>query len=374
MKLLVDARTLGKQPSGVGMYLYNFICGLMQYETIQIEVITDVAQSAEMKKLDEAHIPIHGYGKIVEKSVGVYAYFHFVQRVIHEVKPDIFWEGNNLMPIVMKNPYGRIVTTVYDVFPLTAPDGYGRIYPWYFKWNLGKTLRSVDAVIYDSRDAQTEVERYFPVAKGRTSYVSYIITENMPELPVTDDDYFLYIGNLEKRKGTDLLLNAYARYWKEGGRKKLYLAGKIRSEEIDHLLKKCSAEIEGVCYKGYLEPEDKYKMYAACSAFVFPSRAEGFGMPVVEALAYDKEVIVTDLQIFREIAEDAVCCCKMSENIEATIENITRAMHEVDHNRPDAETEKIKSNRRREIVERYRKERLAQGMRDFFEKVMKTGE
>ena len=38
MKILIDARTLGKRPSGVGMYLYNFICGLMQYDTMEMEL------------------------------------------------------------------------------------------------------------------------------------------------------------------------------------------------------------------------------------------------------------------------------------------------------------------------------------------------
>lgn len=89
MKILIDARTLGKRPSGVGMYLYNFICGLMQYDTMKMELLTDVVESAAMKELDEAHIPIHRYGTPVEKSIGVYAYFRFVQNKINEVKPDL---------------------------------------------------------------------------------------------------------------------------------------------------------------------------------------------------------------------------------------------------------------------------------------------
>ena len=52
MKILIDARTLGKRPSGVGMYLYNFICGLMQYDTMEMELLTDVVESAAMKALE----------------------------------------------------------------------------------------------------------------------------------------------------------------------------------------------------------------------------------------------------------------------------------------------------------------------------------
>ena len=215
MKILIDARTLGKRPSGVGMYLYNFICGLMQYDTMEMELLTDVVESAAMKELEKAHIPIYRYGTPVEKSIGVYAYFRFVQNKINEVKPDLFWEVNNLTPVVIRNPYGKTAVTVHDVFPITAPYGYGRLYPYYFKWNLGKTLRHMDAVIYNSLDTKTQVEQYYPAAKALPSCISYIITEEMPSLPVCDEGYFLYIGNLEERKGTDLLLKAYVRYRKD---------------------------------------------------------------------------------------------------------------------------------------------------------------
>ena len=365
MKILIDARTLGKRPSGVGMYLYNFICGLMQYDTMKMELLTDVVESAAMKELDEAHIPIHRYGTPVEKSIGVYAYFRFVQNKINEVKPDLFWEVNNLTPVVIRNPYGKTAVTVHDVFPITAPYGYGRLYPHYFKWNLGKTLRHMDAVIYNSLDTKTQVEQYYPAAKALPSCISYIITEEMPELSIRDEGYFLYIGNLEERKGTDLLLKAYVHYRKDGGTKKLYLAGKIRSDMIETLLGECQKETDGVCYQGYLETEEKYRMYAACSAFLFPSRAEGFGMPVIEALTYRKPVLVSDLPIFHEIAGDAVRYCKL--DTEDAVPQLAAAMRQIG----EAGKESVPDSLCEAVAGRYKKERLAGGLKEFLETIGK---
>jgi glycosyltransferase involved in cell wall biosynthesis len=360
MRLLIDARTLGQRPSGIGMYLYNFICGLQKYSPVTIELVTDVAESAQMRELIKSGLSIHRYGRAIEKSVGVYAYFRFVQKVINQVRPDIFWEGNNLLPLAVKNPYGKVVVTVHDVFPLTEPDCYGRIYPPYFKWNLHKTLRHVDAVLYNSRSTGKEVEREVSEARRIPSYVSYNITEEVPDLTITDEGYYFYVGNLEKRKGTDLLIRAYLRYRESGGTRKLYLAGKIREKEIEEQIEGAKEQIR---YLGYLTREEKYKCYAACSAFVFPSRAEGFGMPVIEALACQKDVLVTDRPIFHEIAGDAVFYCALGGTEEETERNLAREMRKMErvtHKREKSEN----------IVKRYRSERLTEGLLEFFQELL----
>jgi glycosyltransferase involved in cell wall biosynthesis len=337
----------------------------MDYEDIRIELLTDVAESAAILDLARRQIPIRCYGKAVEKSAGVYAYFFFVQKQIREIKPDLFWEGNNLIPIALRNPYGKLAVTVHDVFPITDPDGYGRIYPWYFRWNLRKTLHYVDGVIYNSGDTREQVEHYYPAAKKLAAHISYIITEQMPKIAVTDEGYFLYVGNMEKRKGTDLLLKAYVMYRAQGGQNKLYLAGKMRSGEIEQLLEECKRTTDGICYLGYLESDEKYQQYAACSAFVFPSRAEGFGMPVMEALYYGKKVLVTDLKIFHEIAGDAVMYSRVSADEEETVKNLSDAMLRLEKTGIN-DQETIAANAGREVLARYQAGTLAGQLRQFF--------
>jgi glycosyltransferase involved in cell wall biosynthesis len=369
VKILIDARTLGRRPSGVGMYLYNFICGLLQEKEIQMELVSDVAESTEIQKLKAAQLPLHLYGNTIEKSAGVYAYFHFVQKVIDEVKPDIFWEGNNLIPVVLKNPGGKIIVTVHDIFPVTAPDGYGRIYPYYFRWNLQKTLRHTDAVLYDSWYSKNSTETHFPYAKKVPSFLAYAIIEPVPELEVTDENYFLYIGNLEKRKGTDLLIEAYVKYRQAGGKKKLLLAGKIRSEEITGLLKKYQ-DVDGLCYQGYLSVEEKYKAYAGCSAFVFPSRAEGFGMPVIEALSYEKEVLVSELEIFRELVGDAVHYFSLSDRQQDAIDDLAAKMQQLDEGKTAPADAAIK----REVVRKYQQKQVTGNLMRCLEQIMEKEE
>ena len=302
MKLLIDARNLGSKPSGIGMYAYNWIKALEKNKDINIHVIVDVVESPQVKELQEdSRIIVHSYGTFSNKSASVFKYFKYVKRVIKEAKPDIFWEINNLAPVKIKNPYGKYIVTIHDMFPITMPECFGRIYPFYFKFGMRKTINSVGGIIYNSKCTQDETEKFFPKAKKKKSYISYIIIPKIPEMEVTSKDYFLYMGNLEKRKGVDILLDAYEKYVRGGGNRELVIAGKVRESEIEARLQELTQRLPTLTYLGYVDDETRTRLYRECGCFVFPSRAEGFGMPIIEAMQCGKPVIASNLGIFTEL-------------------------------------------------------------------------
>ena len=70
MKVLIDARSLGRKPSGIGMYIYNFVDELAKKSDWDIRLLTDVVESSEMKKLQEdREIKIYSFGKPVSKNI-----------------------------------------------------------------------------------------------------------------------------------------------------------------------------------------------------------------------------------------------------------------------------------------------------------------
>ncbi|NEX02292.1 Glycosyltransferase involved in cell wall bisynthesis [Pseudobutyrivibrio sp. NOR37] len=307
MKLLIDARNLGSKPSGIGIYAYNWIKAFEENGSLEVHVIVDVIESAQIKELDlNGRVKVHCYGRTSNKSANIFQYFKYVKRLIEQVQPDIFWEVNNLAPIKIKNPYGKYIVTIHDMFPITMPECFGKIYPYYFKYGVAKTIKCVDAILYDSNYSKKETEKYFPLAKKKDSFISYIIIPPIPEMDVEEKDYFLYIGNLEKRKGTDILLDAYQLYVEQGGTRELILAGKIRENDIETRIKELDKKLPGFHYLGYIDDETRTRLYRECGCFVFPSRAEGFGMPIIEAMQCGKPVIASDLEIFEELVGQAI--------------------------------------------------------------------
>lgn len=320
MILLIDARNMGSKPSGIGMYAYNWVKAISKNDHIEVHVIVDVIESNQIKELQsEGKVAIHCMGMYSNKSLSVFKYFKYVQKIINEVKPDIFWEVNNLAPIKLKNPYGEYIVTIHDMFPITMPDCFGKIYPHYFRYGVGKTIKSVDGIIYISNYSKKEVEKYFPRAKGKKNLVGYIIIPPIPNMNVEASDFFLYMGNLEKRKGVDILLDAYEGYVKAVGSKELILAGKVREEDIDEKLKEMSKRTPGLKYLGYVDEETRTRLYRECGCFVFPSRAEGFGMPLIEAMQCGKPVIASDLEIFKELVGDAIETFELNDDGEDAI-------------------------------------------------------
>ena len=175
MKIAVDARTLGSRPSGVGMYLNDFLKQLMKYEDLEFVLISDVAESEYIKSFIKNGIKVYTKGKQVYKSAGVYAYFAYVKKQLDIIKPDIFWEVNTIILINLGGSFKTMIT-IHDMFPIQYVRYFGKIYSYYFKFNLGVTLRHTDMILYNSEQTKDDTEIYFPKAKKIPSCNAYIIS------------------------------------------------------------------------------------------------------------------------------------------------------------------------------------------------------
>lgn len=364
IKLAIDARTMGSRPSGIGMYLFNFLKELAEYEELEPVLITDVDVSEQMRYFKEKDIAVYPMGQKIYQSGGVYKYFKHVQHVLDEVQPDLFWEVNNIIPVKLKGSF-KTVVTIHDVLPMTHTWCYGRVYKWYFMHSMKITLKQADGVIYDSQFSRDDAHRFFKRAALITDMIGYVVISDRKSADkTTEGDYFLYVGNMEMRKGLDILLGGYSKYRENGGTKKLVLAGKmVDKDRLDQMICEVSSKAGGITYNNYVDEDKKNSLYSGCACFVFPSRAEGFGMPVLEAMQYGKPVIASDLKVFHEIAGDEPTYFEL-ENIsdEAACDRLAKAMAEYD--------EKTDTDAYKEVLLRYDGRKLAKNIYVFFAKIV----
>jgi len=116
--------------------------------------------------------------------------------------------------------------------------------------------------------------------------------------------YFLHVGTLQPRKNLDSLITAYERLPAQiRSNRQLVLVGKY-GWAADALRTRLLAlrQQQRVCWIDYVSGEALHALYHGAGAFVFPSLAEGFGLPLLEALAAGLPVVASDLPVLREVA------------------------------------------------------------------------
>lgn len=375
MDLMIDARTMGNRPSGIGLYLYSFLKEIAKEKDIKLYLISDVDVSEEMQDMKSRGAHVILYGKKVFRSAGVFGYFRFVRKMAVRYQPDLFMEPNNLMPLPMTGYKGKTVLVIHDIFPITEPDTYSKLYQLYFRFLIKRSIRRTDLILYNSDNSRQATEKYFPFAKKVKSLITYIIVDkkedfSTSEMPVAsnhpDNHFFLYLGNLAKRKGTDTLIIGYKKYILAGGKRRLYLAGGINEQELPSLIEKTNQEIkektktEMITYLGYISNEEKQRYISNCDCFLFPSRAEGFGIPIIEVMNYYRPVIASDLDIFKEITGDAIRYYKRQPDFEQETAELAAAMLEFDKESP--KSGEVDCKKYKAVIERYSAKALGKRM------------
>lgn len=369
IKIAVDARTLGSRPSGVGMYLNDFLEQLINYDEFEWVLFTDVAKSEYIKRFEARGIRVISWGKPVYKSAGVYLYFNFIRNELKNVSPDIFWEVNTIIPINMGKGFKTLIT-IHDMFPIQYVKYFGKVYSAYFHINLKRTLKRTDMILYNSEQTKADTCMYFPEAAKIASCNVYIISNPLTRyVPPKDENYFLYVGNMEKRKGVDILVKAYREYRKTGGTRPLILAGKMQETDVGKLVEDVLTELDGMTYLGYVSHTTRYDLYNNCSCFVFPSMAEGFGMPLLEVMKHNKPILASDLKIFDEVVGNCVERFSLDGGEEEQIKNLSQAMHNFDKK---ASAGIVDENAYKNALEKFTPDRLGGMVRDFINTQMEN--
>lgn len=119
----------------------------------------------------------------------------------------------------------------------------------------------------------------------------------------SDRPYLLSLATLEPRKNVDLLLKAYNHLVSDGVHMpELVMAGRVGWKVQKTIKESLSSEAGNkIIFTGYIEEMDLPIIYSGARCFVFPSKYEGFGLPPLEALYMKAEVVVSDIEPFREL-------------------------------------------------------------------------
>lgn len=218
----------------------------------------------------------------------------------------------NLWPILRQSGAARIIAMIHDVIPLDYPEFCRPDTAQPFRDNLQALAKNADIFLYNSGDTQTRTEAW--MTKWGESVTGHVVPLGTTPLPVGTGKvpkrpYFVCLGTIEPRKNHRLLLDIWAELHAtlpEDTIPHLHIIGRRGwlNEDVFHDLDTANYMNHTVFEHSELSDLEVGSRLANATALLFPSFAEGFGYPLVEALQLNVPTICSDLASFREIGNN----------------------------------------------------------------------
>jgi len=285
LKISLDATySVGENLSGVGVY--------------SRELLRALAASHPQQPFEFCYRP-HRYAR----SFGALLPANCSRALLFEPvfpRSRAFFHGlNQRLPGIR---FRKTVSTFHDLFVLTGdystPEFRRR-----FAEQARQAAAASDAIIAVSEFTAHQVEQLLSVERARLHVVHHGANRMRPQRLVERENVVLNVGAIQKRKNIARLVEAFERTprgWK------LVLAGSAGygSGEILARIENSPRRVD-IQALGYVSPEELAEWYARARIFAFPSLDEGFGMPVLEAMAAGTPVVAANRAALPEICGDA---------------------------------------------------------------------
>ena len=212
---------------------------------------------------------------------------------------------------------GQVILTVHDLGFYRQPKLYHPLERIYQKISHRLAISKADKIISVSQSTADDIIKYFPGTKNKIKVI-YNGWGQEEFKPINEEiktqirakynlpaNFILYIGRIETKKNIQNLVKAFALLKNQDYH--LVLAGRPGNYGYDEIVALTKQEKikNRIHLLGYIQVEDYQRLLATANLFVFPSKFEGFGIPILEAMGCGVPVIASDILVLREVGGEA---------------------------------------------------------------------
>lgn len=328
---VLDARTATPHFPGIGRYIRNLAEALVP-QLNEDERMTVLA-SPGYKPALPARLTVEFLW--VKASPFSLRQQWAVRRIFRELDATLYHSPYYLMPYSLTCPS---VVTMHDLIPMLLPEYSSRRARWVFRWLVSLALRTSSHTITGSQATRDDILARFSVAPDSLTVVPLAADPDFTVQPADTvhnlrqryrlwDPFVLYVGSNQRHKNLVRLVEAWAEVATHYPHTTLAIAGswiptlpeaRIRAEEL-------GLGENVIRWLGPISEKDLPAFYGAASLFVFPSLYEGFGLPVIEAMACGVPVVCSNASSLPEVVGD--CALQFDPHQTASIAKaLTRAL------------------------------------------------
>ena len=229
-------------------------------------------------------------------------------RKLSNNKMNVFFSPAHYIPRFC--PF-KTVVTIHDLSYLYFPNEFLKKDLYQLKNWTEYALKKSSKIIAVSKTTKKDVIHEYSIPDEKISvvyngYKNTALSPNPYPLTPKSTPYFLYIGTLQPRKNLSLLIGSFSHFHKTHPEYKLILAGKKGwlYEEIFKQVEQMGMS-NYVVFPGFVSEDEKNNLYKNASAFILPSLYEGFGIPILEAMAHGCPVLSSFSSSLPEVGGEA---------------------------------------------------------------------
>lgn len=297
MKIAIDCRLIGQ--SGIGTFIENILHYMILDFTNQYLLIGK-----------EQALAKYSQQKNCQCINCTYASFSIKELIAFPVKAvnqcDAFYTPNFNIPLGINVP---TYSTIHDIVFFDTDNFCSPAKLLIYKWFVKRALRISTKVFTVSNFSRERIHNYFNTSKDIEVIYNGINQElrNYKKAHMSENRKkgIVFLGNLKRHKGIHLLLEAYNKLQEEKEDIPLTIIGnfnfRTKDTEIINLLQNNNSKIN---FMTNASNQEVYDIISKSEVLVSPSYYEGFGIPPLEAMYLNTNVIISDINVYKEIYKD----------------------------------------------------------------------
>lgn len=314
IRIGLDARPLSTRISGVGRLIGETIKAFPNSDSYQFHLYSHLPIHPDHKSiLNMSNVVWHSEGGFWRWKGGLY-YNFFLPLRIRKEKLDLFWGSQQVLPPFLPREL-KAVLTYCDLVLYLYPETMRLLARIQQRLVQSYSVRRSSFILSISQQTSDDVcaKFHYPKEKSGVAYpginqkemiaaLSHPPSKQVLEL---EPDYLLSVSTIEPRKNYPFLLEVFRRYRKKDPHhyRHWVIVGKIgwESKEFIEELKQERSLYKDIHILDSISDVDLQHLYRRAGLFLFASKYEGFGIPMLEALFHRKYCIVSNIPTFKEI-------------------------------------------------------------------------
>lgn len=225
-------------------------------------------------------------------------------------KIDNLFIPSHVMPLIYPK---NTAITIHDVAFKRYPKSYGFLSRTYLNFAAKFAVKHAKSIIVPSETTKEDLVKFYKCKSDKITVIplGYEPTKKegadfslLKQYDLTPNQYFVYVGRVETKKNTDNLIKAFEIFAKSNTSHKLALVGFL-GRGGEEILNNIPANIVNrIVNTNYVQDQVKHAIIQASSGFIFPSRYEGFGIPLLEAMDQRLPIIASNIPTSKAILQD----------------------------------------------------------------------